>query len=611
MPARARSTAEPGVLEVLCAQRLLPKAAWDLNRCMRGTLRPATEVRICSDNMMLLPSIFNFKRVRRVELEHVLDDPLLSVSWPTSLEYLSIEGNAELRDIHLPPGLAVEELRVFVDDSRDREGAAWIERVLGSLRAGVLKTFRVRAAKFKTLATVPLPAGILQLELAHACMGSDGDPDDHPPFDKVKVPDSVTELFLDGISLQNVKVPSALNSLDMSCSGVFSSLPDQAFGEMTGDHPSLSWSGLSLAATEVDWDYAPSNINQLTGASITLPGSESAIYAENNDMTIGKVYRKALYIEYTDATFTKVKPTPENMGFLGPFMRAEVGDTIELTFKNNAGAGFTPPLQFSVHPHGVKYTKANEGAHYQFEVNGSGSVNPGATYVYRWDVPERSGPAAADGNAVMWAYHSHHDERDGDAIMWAYHSHHDEPKDTYSGLSGPLIIYRAGTLDPKTNRPLDVDREFVILFQVTNENDSHYLDVNCAKFGCNPALVNADPAGFAESNLMHNINGRFFGNLNGLDMYVGERIRWFVAAFGTEVDLHTAHFHGNTLTMDNHRTDVVDLLPATFRTLIMQPDAEGKWLIHCHVNDHIKAGMLAYYNVNPRPTGLRGSTAPY
>ncbi|KAG5186637.1 hypothetical protein JKP88DRAFT_254455 [Tribonema minus] len=111
---------------------------------------------------------------------------------------------------------------------------------------------------------------------------------------------------------------------------------------------------------------------------------------------------------------------------------------------------------------------------------------------------------------------------------------------------------------------------------------SHYLDVNCAKFGCNPALVNGDPAGFAESNLMHNINGRFFGNLNGLDMYVGERIRWFVAAFGTEVNLHTAHFHGNTLTMDNHRKDVVDLLPATFRTLIMQPDAEGKWLIHCH-----------------------------
>eukprot|EP00611_Tribonema_gayanum_P024592 TRINITY_DN546_c0_g1_i1.p1 TRINITY_DN546_c0_g1~~TRINITY_DN546_c0_g1_i1.p1 ORF type:complete len:476 (-),score=46.09 TRINITY_DN546_c0_g1_i1:13-1440(-) len=233
MPARARSTAETGVLEVLCAQRLLPKAAWDLNRCMRGTLRPATEVRICSDNMMLLPSIFTFKRVRRLDLKRVLDDPLLSVSWPTSLEYLSIEGNAELEDVHLPPGLAVEELRVFVDDSRDREGAAWIERVLGTLRAGVLKTFRIRAEKFKTLATVLLPAGILQLELAHACMGSDGDPDDHPPFDKVKVPDSVTELFLDGISLQNVQVPSALNSLDMSCSGVFSSLPDQAFGEMT------------------------------------------------------------------------------------------------------------------------------------------------------------------------------------------------------------------------------------------------------------------------------------------------------------------------------------------------------------------------------------------
>lgn len=61
----------------------------------------------------------------------------------------------------------------------------------------------------------------------------------------------------------------------------------------------------------------------------------------------------------------------------------QVGDTIELLFRNNAGAGFVPPLQFSVHPHGVKYTKHNEGVHYQFEVDGSGSVDPGKTFLYK------------------------------------------------------------------------------------------------------------------------------------------------------------------------------------------------------------------------------------
>jgi Multicopper oxidase len=47
------------------------------------------------------------------------------------------------------------------------------------------------------------------------------------------------------------------------------------------------------------------------------------------------------------------------------------------------------------------------------------------------------------------------------------------------------------------------------------------------------------------------------------------------------VDLHTLHWHGTTLLMDDHRTDVVDLLPSTFRTLYMVPDAPGAWLMHC------------------------------
>lgn len=29
----------------------------------------------------------------------------------------------------------------------------------------------------------------------------------------------------------------------------------------------------------------------------------------------------------------------------------------------------------------------------------------------------------------------------------------------------------------------------------------------------------------------------------------------------------------------------------------MQPDAIGTWLFHCHVNDHITAGMQSLYHV--------------
>lgn len=30
----------------------------------------------------------------------------------------------------------------------------------------------------------------------------------------------------------------------------------------------------------------------------------------------------------------------------------------------------------------------------------------------------------------------------------------------------------------------------------------------------------------------------------------------------------------------------------------MVPDDPGSWLFHCHVNDHITAGMLAQFAVN-------------
>jgi hephaestin len=31
----------------------------------------------------------------------------------------------------------------------------------------------------------------------------------------------------------------------------------------------------------------------------------------------------------------------------------------------------------------------------------------------------------------------------------------------------------------------------------------------------------------------------------------------------------------------------------------MEPDDAGTWLFHCHVNDHIRAGMLTRYRVLP------------
>ncbi|CAM9706649.1 unnamed protein product, partial [Laminaria digitata] len=44
------------------------------------------------------------------------------------------------------------------------------------------------------------------------------------------------------------------------------------------------------------------------------------------------------------------------------------------------------------------------------------------------------------------------------------------------------------------------------------------------------------------------------------------------------VDLHTAHWHGNTVKFESNNVDTLDLLPSTFLTAIMTPDAIGSWL---------------------------------
>ena len=70
---------------------------------------------------------------------------------------------------------------------------------------------------------------------------------------------------------------------------------------------------------------------------------------------IGRKYEKVVYREYTSAEFTKRKTRTEaesHLGILGPILHAEVGDTIEVTFKNNASR------KFSMHPHGLFYRYA-------------------------------------------------------------------------------------------------------------------------------------------------------------------------------------------------------------------------------------------------------------
>jgi FtsP/CotA-like multicopper oxidase with cupredoxin domain len=336
-----------------------------------------------------------------------------------------------------------------------------------------------------------------------------------------------------------------------------------------------------IAADEVVWDYAPAGINRISGEPF---GELENFWMKSGPDRIGRYYRKSVYREYTDATFTELKPRPpewEHLGMLGPLLRAEVGDTLVVVFKNNTR------FPASMHPHGVFYTKAAEGSGHADDTAGSDkgddSVPPGGTFTYVWPVPERAGPAHGDLSS----------------ILWMYHSHVDEVKDVNAGLMGAMIVTRRGeAMDD--GAPEDVDRELVVSFHEIDENFSHYLEENIDAYASDPASINRGEIffwfPFGGSNFKESMNGFLYGNLEGLTMRKGERVRWYLMG-NTNFEVHAPHWHGNTVVIDHMRTDVTSLTTMEMLVADMVPDNPGKWLFHCHVAPHVMGGMQADYTV--------------
>jgi FtsP/CotA-like multicopper oxidase with cupredoxin domain len=305
-----------------------------------------------------------------------------------------------------------------------------------------------------------------------------------------------------------------------------------------------------IAAEDVAWDYAPSGKDLVHGAMLPVPWSAQTRW------------NKTRYIEYTDATFSVRKPQPEWIGILGPVIRAEVGDTVFVHFLNRSA------VAHSMHPHGLRYDKDNEGAVYLPYGAGAG-VQPGGNFTYKWRADRNSGPAPGDPSSKVW---------------W-YHSHVEAEKEINAGLLGPIIVTAAGMATAE-GLPRDVDQEFVLMFMIFDE-------------------LHAKDAG-----LFHAINGYVFGNLPGLLIRQGARVRWHLLCLGNERDLHTPHWHGETVTYGKHHTDVVELLPGSMATADMLADNPGTWMVHCHVADHMEAGMMAAYTVYAPPRACPVTLAP-
>jgi hypothetical protein len=151
-----------------------------------------------------------------------------------------------------------------------------------------------------------------------------------------------------------------------------------------------------------------------------------------------------------------------------------------------------------------------------------------------------------------------------------------------------------------------VDRELVVGFLEFDETNSTLWKENLRTYGKPPAELKADLV-FGERTVgpesqyafKETLNGFLYGNTKGLSMHVGERVRWYLMA-STNFEMHSPHWHGNTVVAEHMRTDVAGLLPMGMLVADMVPDNPGEWLVHCHTAPHLLMGMEATYEVLPR-----------
>ncbi len=191
----------------------------------------------------------------------------------------------------------------------------------------------------------------------------------------------------------------------------------------------------------------------------------------------------------------------------------------------------------SMHFHGVEYKPSSDGAYVPGFSGRDADVKPGQTWTYELTAGEHS--------AGVWPYHDHSPSMD-DSIA--------------GGMYGALSILGRHQRPP--------DREFVVIF--------------------------------APMKQFQTIDGRaFVGNTPVFHSRVGDRVQWDVLALGSEH--HTFHVHGHRwVAPDGSDRDTQTVGPAESFAIRWREKDPGTWLYHCHVEQHMMAGMIGIYRVARR-----------
>ncbi|XP_063743742.1 coagulation factor V isoform X2 [Eleginops maclovinus] len=312
-----------------------------------------------------------------------------------------------------------------------------------------------------------------------------------------------------------------------------------------------------IAAEEIIWDYAP-NMPEHVDDNFKLQ------YLTQLPSRIGRKYKKAVYTQYTNESFTErleTKQRKNELGIQGPVIKAQIRDIITIVFKNKASR------PYSIYPHGLTIKKSEEGVNYPAGGNQSHGVQPGETHTYVWRVLEEDEPLDGDSRCLTRLYHS--------AV--------DTPRDIASGLIGQILICKGRSLNARGVQ-LKADKEQHAMLAVFDENKSWYIDDNIRQF-CERSNVNKAESEFYKSNVMHSVNGYVFESGPLLGFCNGEVATWHVSSIGAQDYIQTATFYGHPFEVNGRTEDFLSLYPMTGETINMDMDNTGVWLL-ASLNSH-------------------------
>uniref|UniRef100_A0A4X2LK51 Coagulation factor VIII n=1 Tax=Vombatus ursinus TaxID=29139 RepID=A0A4X2LK51_VOMUR len=231
-----------------------------------------------------------------------------------------------------------------------------------------------------------------------------------------------------------------------------------------------------IAVQEVDWDYAPASL-----VDSSARGSKSH-YLNSHPQWLGRKYKKARYIAYTDETFKTPESSQHESGILGPLLYGEVGDTLLIIFKNLASR------PYNIYPHGLTSVSPLHSGRLPKGVKDVKEVPimPGQTFKYKWEVTLEDGPTHADPRCLTRYYSSSVNAE----------------RDLASGLIGPLLICHKETVDQRGNQMMS-DKRNVLLFSIFDENRSWYLPENMQWLSLDAAEMHPQDPQFYASNVMY------------------------------------------------------------------------------------------------------------